>query len=185
MQQGSGSIPVADEHAEPSAGSGSKLQVSETSLRQRFASPCNDSYLGQMEQQEVAMAETAADVARCARTIDRFSRLTSELSNERTLLSWVRTGLAAIRTVFPFFDLIEKTDPGVWKMTVTFSQLAMMTVVIFAGLSGSVRYNKVREALRSPEPPDGFGRVSVWWFNGLVIVSYFAIGIGIYTLNWN
>jgi len=137
------------------------------------------------EAHEAAMEATAAAIAESARTIDRFSRLTSELANERTLLAWIRTGLAAIRTVFPFYALIDATSSWGWRATVIAAQVAMMTVVMFAGVSGTLRYEKVKNALRLHDPPQEFGRVSVNWFNGLVGITYFAIAIGIYTMNWD
>merc|ERR1712232_1400064 len=137
-----------------------------------------------MEEHEAAMEASAAAMAASARTIDRFSRLTSELANERTLLAWIRTGLAAIRTVFPFFAIIAAVSNPGSKIFVTGSQLAMMAVVLFAGVSGSMRYASVKNALRLADPPQEFGRISIMWFNGMLTISYMAIGAGIFTFNW-
>merc|ERR1740121_603608 len=43
-------------------------------------------------------AELANATAQAAESIDRMSRLSTDLANERTLLAWMRTALAVLRT---------------------------------------------------------------------------------------
>mmetsp|Transcript_145423 Transcript_145423/g.253775 ORF Transcript_145423/g.253775 Transcript_145423/m.253775 type:complete len:355 (+) Transcript_145423:71-1135(+) len=123
------------------------------------------------------------EIAEQTKTVERFSRLSSELANERTLLAWVRTGLATVRTVFTFLALAGTSVA--WTNDVLLAQMLMMTAVLFAGLSGTVRYVKVRDALRMAEPPQYFGRMSVKWFVGIVLVTYIAIAAGVYTQHWH
>merc|ERR1712194_252279 len=43
-----------------------------------------------------------------ARSLDRFSRLGTDLANERTLLAWTRTSLATLRTATDYIGIEEK-----------------------------------------------------------------------------
>lgn len=128
-----------------------------------------------------AMDNAMADVYR---VVDRFSRLSSELANERTLLAWIRTALAGIRGVFAFFSIpqIEGISNGMFY----YCQLVMMAAVIFGGVSGTMRYNRVRNALRLVDPPqDGYGRLSIMWFNATVAFLTIAIAIGVLIRGWS
>lgn len=49
--------------------------------------------------------------------LERLSRLTTDLANERTLLAWMRTCLAAIRTLFSYLALSATT--AAWQMSIT------------------------------------------------------------------
>mmetsp|Transcript_80060 Transcript_80060/g.151214 ORF Transcript_80060/g.151214 Transcript_80060/m.151214 type:complete len:359 (-) Transcript_80060:13-1089(-) len=126
-----------------------------------------------------AVDDAMADVVR---VVDRFSRLSSELANERTLLAWIRTAMAGIRGVFAFFSI--PANDGNPNSFFYFCQLTMMAAVIFGGVSGTLRYNRVRNALRLPDPPQDFGRVSVMWFNATVTILTISIAIGIFSRQW-
>lgn len=136
------------------------------------------------ERQQSANSMYASFVAinDVAVTVDRFSRLSTELANERTLLAWVRTGLAAIRTTFTYYDL--SADLAIWRGSIIFSQIAMMTVVLFSAVAGAIRYNKIKSVLRQAEPPQEFGRISMHWFNALVVMSSIATAAGVYARTW-
>jgi len=127
------------------------------------------------------LSNAADDMNNVVQTIDRMSRISSELANERTLLAWIRTGLAAIRTVFAFLSVAAETEG--WKYVFLFAEMAMMTVVLLGSMSGTIRYFRVRKALRM-QCPQEFGRHSIMWFNSMVVISSVAIAAGIYSQNW-
>lgn len=129
------------------------------------------------------VSEAADAMNDVVKTVDRMSRLSSELANERTLLAWVRTGLAAMRTVFSFFG-VAALSAG-WLDSVIFAQGAMMTVVLVGSATGTLRYHRVRKALKMADPPEDFGRNSIMWFNSIVIITSVAVAAGIYTQQWD
>ena len=49
--------------------------------------------------------------------LERLSRLTTDLANERTLLAWMRTCLAGIRTLFSYLAIGATT--AAWQMSIT------------------------------------------------------------------
>lgn len=74
--------------------------------------------------------------------LDRFSRLTTDLANERTLLAWFRTSLASMRTAFSFFS-VSGTTPGS-AATVFFAQSAMVTLILVFCSTGFMRIRRSR-----------------------------------------
>ena len=60
--------------------------------------------------------------------MERFNRLSTDLANERTLLAWIRTSLAAIRTLFTYLGLSAISD--YWRHTITATEVAMATLVV-------------------------------------------------------
>jgi len=98
--------------------------------------------------------------------VDRMQRLTLDLANERTLLAWTRTSLAAMRTVFPFLGL---TGEGLLWLGVLSSRCGMVVLCLFTGALGIVRYTQVKRVTFAPvHGPVHFGRVSIRWFTAFL-----------------
>eukprot|EP00927_Polykrikos_kofoidii_P054872 TRINITY_DN49224_c0_g1_i1.p1 TRINITY_DN49224_c0_g1~~TRINITY_DN49224_c0_g1_i1.p1 ORF type:complete len:323 (-),score=36.00 TRINITY_DN49224_c0_g1_i1:67-1035(-) len=116
-----------------------------------------------------------------AETIDRFSRLSTDLSNERTLLAWIRTAMAATRTSIAFLAL---TAEGVWLGGLHLSRMAMVTLVLTAAVGGIVRYRSVKAATFLRLPPRQFGRLSIHWFIFFTMVSVSTLVMGMYSQNF-
>mmetsp|Transcript_60033 Transcript_60033/g.131530 ORF Transcript_60033/g.131530 Transcript_60033/m.131530 type:complete len:291 (+) Transcript_60033:103-975(+) len=127
--------------------------------------------------------EAAGPLGAAAKSIDRFSRLSTDLANERTLLAWLRTVMAAIRTAFSYIGL-EALGP-LWESTLWISRLSMVTVVLVGTLTGVLRYRKIKAATFMPEPPTNFGRISVYYFFYLVAASVAAMLLGCYADAWD
>eukprot|EP00434_Breviolum_minutum_P001262 symbB.v1.2.001107.t1/scaffold59.1/size365495/11 len=60
--------------------------------------------------------------------MERFNRLATDLANERTLLAWLRTAMAGIRTIFVFYamDGVNKF----WETSITASEVLMAVLVL-------------------------------------------------------
>lgn len=119
-----------------------------------------------------------------ATKFDRFSRLSTDLANERTLLAWVRTGLAALRTVFAFFSIMTDMQSDTVFFTAFAAQCGMMGTTLLAVYAGYARFKKVKAASAQPQPPDNFGRPSVAWFYSLLAVTMVASALGVLSLYW-
>lgn len=131
---------------------------------------------------EHAAAFSMARVQDAADSLDRFSRLSTDLANERTLLAWLRTAMACIRTALAFIG-ISAEGPW-WMSTVHITRIAMVTAVLVATLSGVKRYSTIKEATYQPVPPQHFGRVSIHYFNFTLAASVVALAIGMYPAVW-
>jgi uncharacterized membrane protein YidH (DUF202 family) len=114
--------------------------------------------------------------------MERFSRLTTDLANERTMLAWVRTCMASIRTAFAFLKVAGET-PG-WAATVFLAQSAMVTLMLVLCWTGYLRYTAIKHAVKRKLPPHFFGRISVRYMYALLFVSTAAIALGMYTKHW-
>merc|ERR1719221_2065115 len=131
-----------------------------------------------------AMAQEAQDLVRstavAAESIDRFGRLSTDLANERTLLAWLRTAMAAIRTAFSFMDLSAGDHGFFWMSSVVMSRVAMITAILVATLTGIRRYSCVKQVTYMLYPPQNFGRLSIFWFNFLIVACFAVILPGMY-----
>mmetsp|Transcript_109727 Transcript_109727/g.310416 ORF Transcript_109727/g.310416 Transcript_109727/m.310416 type:complete len:275 (-) Transcript_109727:68-892(-) len=133
---------------------------------------------------ERVRSRTASHDSTCSREIetlvqkfDRMSRLTTELANERTLLAWIRTGLAACRSELALFGaaVIEAMCRGPLYLL----HMVMLIIVVVASLEGTLRYNRIKKILRMPEPPEEFGRFSLRWFNVVTILAGVVLVAGV------
>merc|ERR1712066_468706 len=122
-------------------------------------------------------------VQEAADTMDRFSRLSTDLANERTLLEWLRTAMAAIRTALAFIG-ISAEGPW-WMSTVHITRISMLTAVLVAAVSGVKRYVTIKDATYQPVPPQHFGRISIHYFNLTLAASIVALAIGMYPDEWS
>ncbi len=114
--------------------------------------------------------------------LERLSRLTTDLANERTLLAWVRTCLASIRTVFTYMAITGTT--AAWQASVTCAEMMMATIVVATALAGWWRYVRVKHILGQKIPPRHFGRVSTRPLMGLIALTALATAVGIYSQQW-
>jgi len=115
--------------------------------------------------------------------MERFSRMTTDLANERTLLSWIRTTLAAIRTVFAYFALTA--NGSFWENTLICSELTMAVLVIVTALTGYRRFDKIKNVIRMKHPPESFGRISVRYVYSLVAASSIVTVVSIFFRHWD
>lgn len=114
--------------------------------------------------------------------MERFSRLSTELANERTLLAYVRTSLAAIRTAFTYLDL---TAPGVfWQPSVLLTEFLVAAVMLISTFTGVSRYFRLKAVIERKIPPRHFGRLSLRPLSALLIVACAVTAAGIYSQTW-
>ena len=76
-------------------------------------------------------------------SVERLSRLTSDLANERTLLAWMRTCLAAIRTVFAYVAIRGTNQP--FEAIALISEMSMATLVVVTAVTGHLRYAQIKD----------------------------------------
>eukprot|EP00929_Paragymnodinium_shiwhaense_P122017 TRINITY_DN94516_c0_g1_i1.p1 TRINITY_DN94516_c0_g1~~TRINITY_DN94516_c0_g1_i1.p1 ORF type:complete len:334 (-),score=69.35 TRINITY_DN94516_c0_g1_i1:477-1478(-) len=142
----------------------------------QLARQCTELHAVRQAQDHLSLINAQA-AEESARTLDRYSRLSTDLANERTLLAWIRTGLAAMRTVFSFYGLksikIQELDMT-WVC-----QIAMALTVIVAGVSGWARYKQIKIASYQLVPPENFGRISIRWFTILVMFTSVAVALAV------
>ena len=67
--------------------------------------------------------------------LERLSRMSTDLANERTLLAWTRTCLAAIRTTFTYLEL-SGTTVG-WLVSVKVSEVMTAVLVVATAFTGA------------------------------------------------
>lgn len=132
---------------------------------------------------KATMAVHLAAVEHAANRIDRFSRLSTDLSNERTLLAWIRTVMAAMRTAFAYIGLVA--DAPFWLGTIWVGRLSMISLVLIGAFSGIRRYVVIKEATFQPVPPQKFGRLSIHYFSYVLVLSCIALVVGLAADSWD
>lgn len=91
-------------------------------------------------------------------SMQRMSRLSTDLANERNLLAWGRTAMAAARTALAFLGLVGNNDFGVGLVYTT--SIGFGVIAVWMMIQGSLRYKQIKNILLLPEPPIHFGRLS-------------------------
>ena len=107
--------------------------------------------------------------------MERMSRLSTDLANERTLLAWVRTVLSIMRTAFATLAVVGVNGSwesvqqiAVWLMTL------LMCVAAYVGMYRFYRINKIVSLKKIP-PSFGKNRVPIWPVN-------FVLGLSLVTV---
>jgi uncharacterized membrane protein YidH (DUF202 family) len=114
--------------------------------------------------------------------LERLSRLTTDLANERTLLAWTRTCLASIRTLFAFLE-VRSADAG-WQVWKLITEMSMATVVLACAGLGAWRYFAIKRILSQKVPPQHFGRISIRPLCALLVLVAVATSTAIYAQKW-
>lgn len=114
--------------------------------------------------------------------VQRFNRLSTELANERTLLAWVRTCLAAIRTVFTYLVLHALTKSEHWSLYST--EIAMAVLIVVCAVTGANRYYQLKNIIIQKDTPFGFGRFSMRPLNIIVVLTSLSTALGIISQQW-
>lgn len=116
-------------------------------------------------------------------SMQRMSRLSTELANERNLLGWGTTALAAASTAIAFLGLTGTSafgDSAVYVISVGFAVLA-----VWMGFQGVFRYRRIKEILMLPEPPLHFDRISNVPIQAVLLLLLILLVIGNFTDQWS
>ena len=120
-----------------------------------------------------------------ADAISRLNRFAAELSNERTLLAWIRTAMAAARTLFAYYALfaIAGTHSG-WNFIVLALQVLVAIFMFGLCITGIARFLRVKQILRMSAPPLKYRRLSVTPLLWLITIIAAVTTIGTYAQQW-
>lgn len=91
-------------------------------------------------------------------SVQRMSRLTTDLANERNLLAWGRTALAAARTALAFLGVTALTLYG--EVMAQFVTISFMVLALVFTIHAVHRYHRIKEILMMPDPSLEFRRLS-------------------------
>lgn len=114
--------------------------------------------------------------------LTRFSRLSTDLANERTLLAWVRTALACSRTVCAFMGVEYLSTFGNYSQRIVYIGFAVMAVLMLS--QGLERYRKIKWILTLPNPPIEFDRVTTVPVLIVMITMFCLVLINAAAVQW-
>eukprot|EP00928_Gymnodinium_smaydae_P000663 TRINITY_DN10253_c0_g2_i1.p1 TRINITY_DN10253_c0_g2~~TRINITY_DN10253_c0_g2_i1.p1 ORF type:complete len:350 (-),score=62.10 TRINITY_DN10253_c0_g2_i1:324-1373(-) len=115
-------------------------------------------------------------------SVERFSRLTTDLANERTFLAWMRTTLAAVRTLFTFYSMSGVSE--MFQDSLYVSEIGMASVMLIATLTGRWRYTRMKTIINRKVPPRWFGRISITYLYVVLLVVTLITAANIYAGTW-
>ena len=116
--------------------------------------------------------------------LQRLTRLNSDLANERTLLAWIRTDLAAIRTLWGYMTIGSAV--AFWDDLALVAMMLMTTLVAFTSAYGVYRYYVIKNVLSKPtkDLPADYGRKSTRPLAVLVVLCSVVTAAGMYSQMW-
>ena len=116
--------------------------------------------------------------------LQRLTRLNSDLANERTLLAWIRTDLAAIRTLWGYMTIGSAV--AFWDDLALVAMMLMTTLVAFTSAYGVYRYYVIKNVLSKPtkDLPADYGRKSTRPLAVLVVLCSVVTAAGAYSQQW-
>ena len=114
--------------------------------------------------------------------MQRFSRISTDLANERNLLAWCRTSLACVRTCFAVMALesVDAYSFTTWRGMVIC--LGVLSFWMYA--HGLQRYSSMKKILFMERPPLFFGRFSNYPQAILMLVALFVIALMASARKW-
>lgn len=115
-------------------------------------------------------------------SMQRLSRLSTDLANERNLLAWGRTAMAAARTALAFLGLVGNNAFGTGLVYTT--SIGFGIVSVWMMLQGGVRYRQIKKILLLPNPPLHFGRISNVPVNVVLLALLVLLVIGNSADSW-
>jgi len=116
-------------------------------------------------------------------SMQRLSRLSTDLANERNLLAWGRTAMAAARTALAFMNLTGNNAFGTGLVYTT--SIGFGVVSVWMMVQGNFRYRKIKGILLLPNPPLHFGRISNIPVNVVLVTLLVLLVIGNSSQSWS
>mmetsp|Transcript_42514 Transcript_42514/g.92388 ORF Transcript_42514/g.92388 Transcript_42514/m.92388 type:complete len:292 (-) Transcript_42514:11-886(-) len=140
------------------------------------------SYVSYLRMNRVRWENFTQQTDQLVTAMERFNRLATDLANERTLLAWLRTAMAGIRTIFVFYamDGVNKF----WETSITASEVLMAILVLVLLYTGQARYYAIKELILRKDPPPTFGRISLRYTYLVLALATFTTVMGVCLRRW-
>ena len=128
-----------------------------------FRAASNEQSKEDQEQQPGAVEYMAEDMVHAQDKLLELSKIGNMLSNERTLLAWLRTlvsifGWAITISNLGLQDMKSEDDKMAWAMYVLSLLIAALSIGIF--FWGAQRYHRTKEALLNPDQEAALGTLN-------------------------
>mmetsp|Transcript_4559 Transcript_4559/g.7448 ORF Transcript_4559/g.7448 Transcript_4559/m.7448 type:complete len:228 (+) Transcript_4559:82-765(+) len=115
-------------------------------------------------------------------SFNRMNRLSTDLANERSMLAWTRTALAAIRTALSTLSVSGRTEFG--DIAVKITSIGFAVIGLWTMTHGHVRYRMIKNILAQADPPRFFRRLSNNPHNITVIAVIILVVIAQASSQW-